>query len=559
MNRLARPPARLLVSLVAVALALPALSGAAAARSDPAAGPRTATPIAHLVVIFQENVSFDHYFGTYPHAANPPGEPVFTARPDTPGVNGLNAALLTRNPNLANPQRLDRSQAITCGPSNNYSNEQRAADLGLMDHFVQAPGGAPTLAQCLASAGNPAPAGGADPNFAVMDYYDGNTVTALWNYAQHFAMSDSSYGTTFGPSTPGALNVIAGNAAGAVCTDGGHVFAPAGTTLPRCPAAPAPPVPATGQPAGPGTVFGDGDPTYDACSTGGTIALGGRTVGDLLNARGVTWGWFQGGFAPSQRTPAGLPVCASGHANVGGVQEVDYSAHHEPFQYYPQTANPLHLPPSSPNAIGRTDQANHQYDLSDFWTAAGAGRLPAVSYLKAARFEDAHSGSSDPLDEQRFLVDTINRLERLRTWSSTAVVIAYDDSNGWYDHQLGPIVSQSQTPMDQLSGPGACGANAAAVPVGDGGAPQQARCGLGPRLPFLVISPFARPNHVDSGVIDQSSVVRFIEDNWALGRLGGGSADAVAGSIDTMLSFRRAAAEPLFLDPGTGEPVRRDG
>src|SRR5919107_4093149 len=68
----------------------------------------TATPIKHVVVIFQENRSFDHYFGTYPHAKNPPGEPKFEASVDTPSVNGLNRPLLTDNPNAANPGRIDR-------------------------------------------------------------------------------------------------------------------------------------------------------------------------------------------------------------------------------------------------------------------------------------------------------------------------------------------------------------------------------------------------------------------------------------------------------------------
>src|SRR5205823_780986 len=97
----------------------PALAAPAVQTKKPA--PPPATPIQHLVVIFQENVSFDHYFGTYPKATNPSGEPVFTPRPATPAVNGLNTALLTRNPNLnplnltgaSNPFRLDRSQAAT--------------------------------------------------------------------------------------------------------------------------------------------------------------------------------------------------------------------------------------------------------------------------------------------------------------------------------------------------------------------------------------------------------------------------------------------------------------
>src|ERR1039458_5004576 len=61
---------------------------------------KTATPIKHVVVIFQENVSFDHYFGTYPSATNPHGEPYFKAFAGTPDINGLTNTLLTNNPNL---------------------------------------------------------------------------------------------------------------------------------------------------------------------------------------------------------------------------------------------------------------------------------------------------------------------------------------------------------------------------------------------------------------------------------------------------------------------------
>src|SRR5207248_6609431 len=84
--------------------------------------------------------------------------------------------------------------------------------------------------------------------------------------------------------------------------------------------------------------------------------------------------------------------------------------------------------------------------------------LPAVSYLKAAAYEDGHAGYSDPLDEQTFLVETINRLQRLPSWESTAVIILYDDSDGWYDHVTGPILTQSNdAAADALTGPGLCG------------------------------------------------------------------------------------------------------
>src|ERR1700704_6031232 len=171
----------------------------------------TTTPIEHVVVIFQENVSFDHYFATYPNAENTtPGEPVFNASDDTPSVNGLlSAGLLTNNPNSQQPFRLSRSQAVTCDQDHSYTDEQKAFNSGLMNLFKETVGvGAGTCVDAGKGKG------------LVMGYYDGNTVTALWNYAQHFAMSDNSFSTTFGPSTPGALNLVAGNTAGATVVSG---------------------------------------------------------------------------------------------------------------------------------------------------------------------------------------------------------------------------------------------------------------------------------------------------------------------------------------------------
>jgi phospholipase C len=513
-------------------------------------------------VIFQENETFDHYFGTYPYALNPPGEPQFVAKPGTPSVNGLTPALLTQNPNAGNPQRLDRSQALTCGFSNNYTNEQKAADGGKMDNFVAGTGGNTALAACLASVGNTSPVTGPQPNYGVMDYFDGNTVTALWNYAQNFAMSDAFYGTGYGQSDVGAINIAGANTFGATCGDGTHVVAPSGVTLPQCPQGVGTATPGVDQPPGPGTMIGDVDPSFDGCSnnsagTGNTIAMGGNNVGDLLDSAHVTWGWFEGGFAPTGTTSAGLPVCGQNVTLQNGTQEQAYSAHHEPFEYYPQTANPLHLPPASTFLIGRQDQANHQYDLSAFWQAADAGNLPAVSYLKAPRSGDAHPGNSDPLDEQQFLVDTINRLGALPTWKSTAVIVTYDDSGGWYDHQSGPALYASDTPFDALTGAGACNVAGSTTPLSAAGIPEEGRCGLGPRLPFLLISRWARSNYVGHAVLDQSSIPAFIEYNWHLPALGNGAADVspALGTIRQLLDFQRCPSAPLFLDPATGEPV----
>jgi phospholipase C len=478
-----------------------------AAQPDASSRTQTTTPIKHLVVIFQENVSFDHYFGTYPDATNPAGEPTFTAASNTPTVDGLNEALLANNPNLDNPKRLDRAQAVTCDQDHGYTAEQQAFDHGLMDKFVQSAAG-----------------GGCTDKSIVMDYYDGNTVTALWNYAQHYAMSDNSFGSTFGPSTPGALNLVSGQTHGAT--------------------------PASSTAIANGTLIGDADPAYDVCSskTSQTIAMSGQNVGDLLNTKGITWGWFEGGFAPSS-TSGGTVTCGSAHKNIAGSSVNDYIPHHEPFQYYQSTANPNHLPPSSVAKIGQTDQANHQYDISDFWAAINANNMPAVSFLKAPAYEDGHAGYSDPLDEQNFLVNTINSLQRSPEWKNTAVVIAYDDSDGWYDHVMGPIVTQSNDAADALTDAGACGA----APAGS----YEDRCGYGPRLPLLVISPYAKQNYVDHAVTDQSSVLRFIEDNWSLGRVGDQSDDALAGSIAGMLDFMHGNfGGRLPLNPSTGEIAR---
>ncbi len=508
-------------------------------------GGRTSTPIEHLVIIFQENVSFDHYFATYPYATNPTGEPRFYARRDTPTVNGLSGALLNNNPNLlnsangagaTNPFRLDRSQAATNDQNHAYGPEQAAAHLGLMDLFPSKVGvaGPPPNAPPLT----------VTTKGLNLGYYDGNTVTALWNYAQHFAMSDNSYSTTFGPSTPGLMNLVSGQTNGVVQiingtgseTDGGN-----GTL----------------------SVIGDPDPIGDVCSapTRNQVTMGSKNIGDLLNAAGVTWGSFMGGFDLTIKNANGTTGCARSSTSVYTGTTADYIPHHAFFQYWTSTANPSHARPSSIAEIGNPGPANHNYDINDFFAAVKARNFPAVSFLKAPAYQDGHAGYSDPLDEQTFVVNVVNFLQRTPEWDRTAVVILYDDSDGWYDHVMSPIVNQSTSPADMLSGVGACGDGSTALPGIDSGNPHaQGRCGYGPRQPLLVISPWAKENFVDHTVTDQTSVLRFIEDNWLGGqRIGQGSFDALANPINQMFDFHGDRdgnhGRRLFLDPTTGERV----
>jgi phospholipase C len=507
----------------------------------------TTTPIKHLVVIFQENISFDHYFGTYPSAQNLTGEVQFQARKNTPTVNGYGPALLVNNPNLnaangtgaTNPFRLSKSQAVTADQNHAYGPEQSAFDMGLMDLFPLNVG----------NAGTPP---NAPPMVVVtkglnLGYYDGNTVTGLWNYAQHFAMSDNSYGSTFGPSTVGLMNLVAGQTNGVA-----QVLNPSSSFE------------TPGGPDGNGnatlTVINDPDPFGDVCANPNRnqVQMNGQNIGDLLTTAGITWGSFMGGFDLTAKNSNGTSGCNRSSTGLAGTT-ADYIPHHAFFQYWASTANPMHTRPASATEIGNAGPANHNYDVNDFYAAIKTHNIPAVSFIKAPAIQDGHAGYSDPVDEQTFMVNLVNMLQKSNEWSSTAIVIAYDDSDGWYDHQMGPIVNQSASPADTLTGAGSCGNGALALGGPNGNLHAQGRCGFGPRLPLVVISGYAKKNFVDHSLTNQTSIIRFVEDNWLQGQRIDGSFDAVSGSIDYMFDFDHFRDNSqLILDPGTGAVVSCD-
>jgi len=612
---------RALVAGVAATCALGGAVTVAAAHGGGAkahaADTGTSTPIKHVVVIFQENVSFDHYFGTYPRAANTSGQPIHGANGakinglyNTPGLNGQ-GTLLTNNPNTdasgnqVNPRRLDPgniNDVLVCDQDHDYNDEQKAFDGGKMDKF-------PTT---VANTSGTSPTGQACKASDVMNYYDGNTVTGMWNYAKNFALSDNFFGTTFGPSSPGAINLVSGNTGNVgLMINGADTN---GDTVPDG--------------NGGHSLISDAQPYYDDCSTRDAVTLTGTNIGDELNAKGISWGWFQGGNRPStsytqalaltgatgQPTSTFIPdqfktffsnannrppnstnqaLCSTVHpvgAAIGGTGQWgykdDYIPHHEPFNYYASTANPHHLAPASLAAIGtdtqtyvngkpQFDTANHQYDISDFNSLLGAiahgylspDHLPGVSFLKAPGYQDGHAGYSDPYDEQQFVTNEINALEQTPDWSSTAVIITYDDSDGFYDHVYSGVHNASNTanvanppgPQDFLTGTGLCGDTTANPPL----AGQSGRCGYGPRLPFLLISPWTKKGKVDHTLTDFGSIDKFIEDNWGLPRIPG-SFDSIAGSINSMFSFNgngngNGNNRKLFLDPITGQPTSNWG
>ena len=266
----------------------------------------------------------------------------------------------------------------------------------------------------------------------------------------------------------------------------------------------------------------------------------------------------------------------------------DYIAHHEPFQYYASTANPHHLPPAvAARAIGSDTQTHVQrraavrhrqppYDTSDFDELVAAIRhgqlpasaLPAVSFLKAPGYQDGHAAYSDPADEQAFVVHEINALEQTPDWSSTAVIVSYDDSDGWYDHAYSGVTNPSLSPADNLtntdvsarptrrrsSAAEAADRPAARRPAGPLRASARAcRC--------CVVSPCAKQNAVDHNLSDQSSIINFVEYNWHLPAIKGSfdqalqATDAKEGipfDLAGLFDFTSCSASPLILDPATG-------
>ncbi len=242
--------------------------------------------------------------------------------------------------------------------------------------------------------------------------------------------------------------------------------------------------------------------------------------------RGVTWGSFMGGFRLDATNANGSTGCKrTTHSAVVGADVVDYIPHHAWFQYYASTANPKHERPSSLAAIGYSlehdgttrDPANHNYDLTDFYDAVKAGNFPSVSYIKmpayrgrpcrlfgSARRAGRH-GDADQFPRtaaglekhrRRHHLGRFRRLVRSRLHQSDEPIV----------RRAKPISSTgraSAAPAPRCPALAANRSTAAAVPARG--------------FPFLVISPWAKPNYVGHGQISFASVVRFIEDNWLHG------------------------------------------
>jgi phospholipase C len=482
-----------------VMAAAPVFTMVQASAESESEGGGTRSPIKHTIILYQENISFDHYFGTYGHGSN--GIPAGSTLSYTNGTQTWGPYAPTQLPGT--------TQSRTCDVDHSYTDMIRMVNHGAMDKFLSAfsppaqgndkivgpaatcptfetltPPGAGATA--LANAYYTGTAG--DPNAPLQNY---------WKLASQYTLADNFFQGVYGPSTPGAQWLVAAT----------------------------------------NNTPGDPNPIGDTCNDY-TASISPQNIPNLgaeATAAGTSWAWFQGGFGTCVPAPTPNLVVLNG-----------YSAHHDPFQYFTSTADLNHAYAFDPNLS--YPQANrHQRDLSVFNAAlagtavAGSGSsvvptLPAISWVKAPQIDDGHPGYSGPALEDAFVGDLVSRLKASNYWKDTALVIAFDETGGWWDHVAPPDLGNKfgghfatwvngQPNLTGCQYPGVPGA-----PCGE--------AGLGPRMPVLVISRFAKRGYIDHQQLNTASLTKWVEWNHRLPALGvWGNRDTAAGNLTRAFNF----------------------
>ncbi len=454
--------------------------------------------VKYVFVLYQENRSFDSYFGTFPGADGLFSRP----RSQTPGfvqqIRNVDGSL-----SPISPFRIGPAQYAADTDDVNHSHPGLVAKVDVtssgpqMDKFAlgeEALQGAPgtTLTPLQIK----------QYGELTMAYEDCDTIPLLWNYANRFTLFDHIFQSYLGPSTPGNLTIIGAQAGETqAALHPAEDYTDNGGSLPGVP------------------VINDNDPAFGPYDKGTTpsktalnltyatlpITLAGRMLPGIvaqdMNAavdladihddmgfvaqqwNGVSWGWFQEGYS-------GEPLTS-------------YISHHNGPQYFGYIAN---------NKLER----KKLHGLGDFMTAVSAGMLPGpgVFFVKGGyqnimglkpvapyaavqtnfTGDDDHPGYSDAQISEALVAENINRIVKSKYWSQSAIIVTYDDSEGDYDHVPPPLRS---------IGPGA--GNAPADFLSDG-----------PRVPLIVISPFAKNHSVEHACGDQGSVVKFIDKVFGL-------------------------------------------
>jgi len=452
--------------------------------------PRGLAAVEHIVVIYAENRSFDHLYGLFPGAngiAN--ATPAQYTQVDRDGrpLPRLPAVWREKEPSpefptdLPNrPFRIDAPpinlplSVPTHDPVHRFYQNVEQINGGRNDRFVAASN-----------------AGG-----LVMGYYDGSALP-LWQWAKDYVLADNFFMGAFGGSylnhfwlicacTPedrharpglraqlderGWLKTRPGSPAsvldgppelldGAVTPDGFSV----NTTQPPWQPSRVPPAP-------------DGDPRGTDPTRHTLAPQTQKTIGDTLSAKGVTWAWYAGawnlalqdGMQPPERRRRVIETIANGAPW--------FAPHHQPFNYFARFAP------------GTADRERHLKDYTDLLVAIQQGTLPQIAFYKPQGTLNQHPGYTDVLSGDLHIAELVSLIKASPLWSSTAIIITYDENGGFWDH--------------------------VSPPAGD-------RWGPGTRVPTLIISPHTKRGFVDHSPYDTTSIIKLITLRFGLEPLPG--------------------------------------
>jgi phospholipase C len=477
--------------------------------------------VKYVFVIYQENRSFDTYFGTFPGAdgiySRSPQETLGFTEPiiNTDGTTGA-----------VQPFRIGPAQFAADTDDIDHSHPRIVAKMDVSGGMAKMDRFALIEEQKYSPTGNPTLQAKQMGELA-MAHEDCDTVPFLWNYASRFVLFDHIFQLMTGPSTPGNLSIFSAQAgqtqwelhpgqayvgngsagAGEPVVDDNNPFA----------GSPVDPLSFGAVPINPGDVAGDkaGGTALNQTYASLALTLEGKRlsttvksdvdpVGDLgdveddvaeigkENKAPVPWAWFQEGYDREVTDQAG-PLDANGsHAS--------YVTHHNGPQYF--------------GYVGRNPamRAAHLHGLSDFFNAVDHRALPqegGVFYVKGgftnlfglkpadpdkavqANFlgDDDHPAYSDAEISEAMVAQAVNHIARSPYWKNSAIIITWDDSEGNYDH-VAP-------PLRELGPDGSL--------ISDG-----------PRVPLIVISPYAKTGVVSHAVGDHASVVKFIDKVFGL-------------------------------------------
>jgi acid phosphatase len=446
--------------------------------------------IQHILVIYAENRSFDNLYGLFPGAngiANATSAQYTQVDNDGKALVHLPPVWKGKDPDPAFPKDLPNRPFRIDGPPINlplsvatrdlvhkfYQNQEQINE-GRLDRYVAA----------------------SDAGALVMGYYDGSNLP-LWKWAQEYTLADNFFTAAFGGSYLNHFWLVC------ACTPE-HRDAPAnlraqldGNFLKRKSETPASAL--DGAP-----IFAlDGDVTADGWSVNTTqppyqpsrvpSAKGGdprladvskhplppqsaKTIGDTLSAKGISWAWYAGAWNVALQDGMQDPAAPRKMINTRADGAPYFVTHHQPFNYFARFAP------------GAADRGAHLKDYTELAASIDRGELPQVAFYKPQGTLNEHAGYADVLSGDTHIAEVIARIKASPLWSSTVIIVTYDENGGFWDHVK--------------------------PPVGD-------RWGPGPRIPALIISPYAKRNFVDHTQYDTTSILKFITRRFALEPLPG--------------------------------------